>query len=204
MFLFLTFLVIIAFQMFWKPRPAHAFLEELFAPVISSVIGGLFEKDAPSLPTAADMQTALQKALDPTLLKIAQSMNVDLEKMATNELNKQTLIRQRDILPSIIALVNQNRQALARYTPEQLADMNKAYDIMKEKGVADLYGDPQSFRKKIDAVEAVDPALALRIHSAFGGEYVEGWDNLPSNIYTLREYQKYGDIIDKLPVAQRR
>lgn len=71
---------------------------------------------------------------------------------------------------------------------------------MKEKGVADLYGDPQSFRKKMDAVESADPALALRIHSVFGPRYIEGWDNLPGNISAQREYQKYGDIIDKLPV----
>lgn len=200
MFLFFTFLVIIAFQMFWKPRPAHAFLEELFAPVISSVIGGLFEKDAPSPPTAADMQTALQKALDPTLLKIAQAMDVDLSKMAMKEVNKQTLVRQRDNLPGIIQTVNNTRKRLSNYSNEQIADFNKAYEIIKKAGVADTAGDPQGFRKKMDAVAAVDPNLELRVHGAFGGEYVKGWNDVVGRMGDYQDYLKYGDIIDKLPV----
>lgn len=200
MFLFFTFLVIIAFQMFWKPRPAHAFLEELFAPVISSVIGGFFEKDAPSPPTAADMQTALQKALDPTLLKIAQAMDVDLSKIAMKEVNKQTLVRQRDNLPGIIQTVNNTRKRLSNYSNEQIADFNKAYEIIKKAGVADTAGDPQGFRKKMDAVAAVDPNLELRVHGAFGGEYVKGWNDVVGRMGDYQDYLKYGDIIDKLPV----
>lgn len=197
MFLFLTFLVIIAFQMLWKPKPAHAsFWEALIAPIV----GSIFEKDAPSPPTAADMQTYLQKMLDPTLLKIAQAMDVDLSKIAMKEVNKQTLVRQRDNLPGIIQTVNNTRKRLSNYSNEQIADFNKAYEIIKKAGVADTAGDPEGFRKKMDAVAAVDPNLELRVHGAFGGEYVKGWNDVVGRMGDYQDYLKYGDIIDKLPV----
>jgi len=129
-------------------------LSAVAGPMISGIVGNLFGADQPSAPTAEQMQTAVQKSIDPILMKKAAEYGVNLENIVKQGVAKAGFLKMAQQSPEALAqriydankFKNDNKDMLGMGTDQSVAGnikknnlplMDKALEMANK-----FYADP--------------------------------------------------------------
>lgn len=196
----LLFFVTIFFFML-RPRPAHAFWESIVTSLAGGLVTSLFGKDDAQPPTQQDIETAVQKAITPELIKAAANQGVMLDKIVAKEVAKQGLWKRYQTNNKIFNLELKNAAEFAG------GNMGREYENLKNI-VPDLdkrYSDYLNSRKKspdmyrgtgfkeylMQQVPGIENEYESYTHNKF--------ENIDKVMEGAKQYDRYASFLDAMP-----